>query len=248
MHYYQFHIADFTLHTTHLSLEEEAVYRRLLDYYYDTEKPIPKETNAVIRRLRLVNYAEIVSSVLAEFFVLQDDGWHNLRADFEIDAYHLKAETAKANGKKGGRPKKNNPAETQPVILANPAETGSKANQEPETINQEPETNITPTAKSKISPCPVEQIIQLYENRCTRLPRLRVIPDKTRNAISARWRQDSKFQSIEFWQGFFDYCNENRFLSGQAEPRPGGQKPFRADLNWIVKPESFANIINEKYA
>lgn len=141
MHYYQFHIADFTLHTTHLSLEEEAVYRRLLDYYYDTEKPIPKETNAVIRRLRLVNYAAIVESVLNEFFVCEADGWHNLRADFEIDTYHLKADTARVNGKKGGRPKKNNPAETGLVNLANPAETGSKANQEPVTINHKPLTS-----------------------------------------------------------------------------------------------------------
>jgi hypothetical protein len=99
-----------------------------------------------------------------------------------------------------------------------------------------------------ISPCPVEQIINLYQDHCTRLPRLRVIPDKTKNAISARWRQDGKFQSLDFWKGFFDYCNENKFLSGQSNPRPGSDKPFRADLNWLVKPEPFANIINEKYA
>lgn len=104
-----------------------------------------------------------------------------------------------------------------------------------------------PTSKSSISPCPVEQIIKLYQDRCSRLPNLRVIPDKTKSAISARWRQDSKFQSIDFWTGFFDYCNDNKFLSGQSNPRPGSNKPFRADLNWMVKPEPFANIINEKY-
>src|SRR5690606_40835627 len=59
VNYYQFHIADFTLHTVHLTLEEEGVYRRLLDYYYDTESPIPKKTERVIRRLRLSGYDEI---------------------------------------------------------------------------------------------------------------------------------------------------------------------------------------------
>ena len=53
MHYYPFNIADFNLHTAHLTLEEEAVYRRLIDFYYDTEQPIPVETQPVIRRLRL---------------------------------------------------------------------------------------------------------------------------------------------------------------------------------------------------
>lgn len=88
MNYYQFHIADWALHTSHLSLEEEAVYRRLLDYYYDTEAPIPRETKWVIRRLRLVPHKEIVLSILQEFFVLQDDGWHNLRADREIEKWN----------------------------------------------------------------------------------------------------------------------------------------------------------------
>lgn len=142
MHYYQFNISDFTLHTAHLTLEEEGVYRRLLDYYYDTESPIPKETNRVVRRLRLVNYEHIVDSILDEFFILEHDGWHNLRADIEIESYKNKAKTAQENGKKGGRPKKNSGIKTQSVILANPEKTGSKANQELETKNQEP--NIPP--------------------------------------------------------------------------------------------------------
>jgi len=143
MHYYQFHITDFAYHTSHLSLEEDAVYRRLLDFYYDSEAPIPKETQSVIRRLRLVNYEAIADRILQEFFVLTDDGWHNSRADKEIIAYHSKAEVARVNGKKGGRPKKNNDlgdSITQSVILANPDITQTKANQEPRTINQEPRT------------------------------------------------------------------------------------------------------------
>lgn len=144
MNYYQFHIADFALHTSHLSLEEEAVYRRLLDYYYDTEAPIPSETQPVIRRLRLNNHLDTVEQILAEFFVKEADGWHNLRADSEILAYNEKAERARENGKRGGRPKKNKqlqnekPRKTQPVNSGNLEKTGSKANQEPRTINQEP--------------------------------------------------------------------------------------------------------------
>src|SRR5690625_1330785 len=88
MNYYQFHIADWALHTAHLTLEEEGVYRRLLDHYYDTELPIPVETQPVIRRLRLRGYEETVALILEEFFTLEADGWHNRRADKEIDAYH----------------------------------------------------------------------------------------------------------------------------------------------------------------
>lgn len=150
MNYYQFHIADWALHTSHLTLEEEVVYRRLLDHYYDTESPIPEETNPVIRRLRLRGMEVIVSDILTEFFVLESDGWHNRRADREIAAYHQKAEQARSNGKRGGRPKKNNgigggdekpdgnQEKTDPVISGSENEPKPKANQEPRTINQEP--------------------------------------------------------------------------------------------------------------
>jgi hypothetical protein len=89
-----------------------------------------------------------VALILAEFFHLEDDGWHNNRADIEIEEYQSKAETARVNGKKGGRPKKNSGLKTQLVISGNPEETGLKANQEPLTINQEPLTNIKNTSQA----------------------------------------------------------------------------------------------------
>ncbi len=154
MHYYQFNISDWALHTSHLTLEEEGVYRRILDHYYDTEKPIPKETQPVIRRLRLVNHSVPFGLILAEFFHLEDDGWHNHRADIEIKEYLRKGDVARANGKRGGRPKKkpvttgaNNPEETQSVNLANPDVTQKEPdhkltkNYELGTINQELETS-----------------------------------------------------------------------------------------------------------
>lgn len=152
MNYYQFHISDWALHTSHLTLEEEAVYRRLLDFYYDTEAPIPKETQPVIRRLRLGSHAEIVGAILQEFFILEADGWHNNRADIEIAQYQANAARARANGKKGGRPKANQGLETQPVISGNPEETTSKANHKPLTINQEPETKNQKNISSQATP------------------------------------------------------------------------------------------------
>ena len=106
MHYYKFNIADWHLATSHLSLEEEAVYFKLINFYYDSEAAIPLETDSVIRRLRLGSVRKTVGIVLKEFFVLQDDGWHHLRCDDEISKYHHKAEVNQRIGKLGGRPKK----------------------------------------------------------------------------------------------------------------------------------------------
>jgi uncharacterized protein YdaU (DUF1376 family) len=117
MHYYNFNIGDYMKHTLHLTPEEDLAYRRLLDMYYDSESPIPNNIPLVSRRLRMD--AEIVESVLKEFFDLTDEGYRNYRADGEIADYHKYLAKQQANGKLGGRPKKSqrkptdNPSLTQ---------------------------------------------------------------------------------------------------------------------------------------
>lgn len=130
MYYYKFNIADWHLATSHLSLEEEVVYFKLVNFYYDSEQPIPLETQSVIRRLRLGSVKETVGIVLKEFFVLQDDGWHHLRCDDEISKYHHKAEVNQRIGKLGGRPKK-----TESVSVGLP-EITLTTNHKPITNNQ----------------------------------------------------------------------------------------------------------------
>lgn len=134
MNYYQNHIGDYRRDTAHLSLLEHGVYRQLLDWYYLNEKPIPKETQLVFRRLsaRTEEERKAVELVLSDFFTLSDDGYRHARCDKEIATYKQKADTARANGRLGGRPK------TQSVNLANQEETGSKANHKPLTNNHKP--------------------------------------------------------------------------------------------------------------
>ena len=136
VHYYKFNISDWHLATSHLSLEEEAIYFKLINFYYDSEQYIPLETQTVIRRLRLTNYSELFEQILHEFFTKSDDGWHHKRCDDEIAKYHAKAKVNKTVGKLGGRPKK-----TQTVSKNNPQETLTN-NQEPLTINHKPINTI----------------------------------------------------------------------------------------------------------
>jgi uncharacterized protein YdaU (DUF1376 family) len=104
MHFYKFHIGDYKSATAHLSNEEDLAYRRLLDMYYDTEKPIPLETDWVARRIRVG--IEVVTVVLQDMFSKTEAGYINERCDEEIEEYHRMADRARANGKAGGRPKK----------------------------------------------------------------------------------------------------------------------------------------------
>jgi uncharacterized protein YdaU (DUF1376 family) len=92
VNYYPFHIGDYLSATRHLSWEEDAAYRRLLDTYYTTEKPLPAELRAVCRLVLATTESqrEAVEIVLGEFFELTPDGWVNRRADAEIQSMREK--------------------------------------------------------------------------------------------------------------------------------------------------------------
>jgi len=143
MHYYQFNIGDYAKRTRHLSNTEDLAYRRLLDIYYLDESPLENNIKKLSRLIGLSSSSADIENILCDFFTLTDGHWTHSRADKEILSYHQKADAARENGKKGGRPKKPNPnpSITQSVNLANPEETQPKANHKPLTINQEPLNN-----------------------------------------------------------------------------------------------------------
>ena len=146
MNYYTFHSGDYLRDTSHLTLIEDAIYRRLIDWYYTKESPLPNDIKKISRLIRAVGDEDIVGVIVEEFFKLSENEWHQYRCDEEIAIYHGKAEKARENGKLGGRPKtkdkaNHNPEETESVILDNLEESESKANQEPRTKNHKPITN-----------------------------------------------------------------------------------------------------------
>jgi uncharacterized protein YdaU (DUF1376 family) len=95
MNFYPFHIGDYISHTSHLSDAEDLAYRRMIDLYYQNERPF-EDVEFVARRIK--STAAIVQLLLDEFFVFDDNAWHNKRADEEIAKYQAKSDSArKAN-------------------------------------------------------------------------------------------------------------------------------------------------------
>lgn len=149
MHYYQFNIGDYRRDTVHLTPVEHYIYRTLLDWMYLDECEIPKKTQSVLRRLGLGCEMEPnLNNVLSDFFIETETGWNHPRVFEEIESFHAKAAANRANGKKGGRPRKQGvsvsgkPKKTQSVISGNPEESERKGNQEPLTNNHKPITNL----------------------------------------------------------------------------------------------------------
>ena len=134
MHYYQFNIGDYVSHTRHLSPIEDIAYRRLLDAYYLSERPLNIGITSVARQIGLRDYEQEVKIVLEEFFKLSDDGWINGRADKEIAYFHSKIQQASKAGKASAERRSN--ARSTDVQPTN--------NQEPLTNNHKPKNTVAP--------------------------------------------------------------------------------------------------------
>jgi uncharacterized protein YdaU (DUF1376 family) len=120
---------------------EEAIYLRLVNFYYDNEKPIPLKTHLVLRKLRIADESETVDLILDEFFNKTKNGWTHKHCDKLIAEYQKMAERNKKNAKLGGRPKNNDLAKPSGKQDGNELKPSGIPNQELRTKNYKLETN-----------------------------------------------------------------------------------------------------------
>jgi uncharacterized protein YdaU (DUF1376 family) len=102
MNYYRRYVGDYLRDTSRLSVLEHGAYTLMLDYYYADESPLPAEKDELYLMVRAMTPADrkAVDKILRLYFTLEPDGYHQKRADHEIDV----SKKARANGKGGGRP------------------------------------------------------------------------------------------------------------------------------------------------
>lgn len=94
-------------------------------------------------------------------------------------------------------------------------------------------------SSASVATCPHQDIIALYHEMLPELPTVAVsrwANSSNAKALQARWREDKRHQSLDFWERFFNTVRTNSHWMGQS---PGG---WRADLRWLVKNENFNKV------
>jgi uncharacterized protein YdaU (DUF1376 family) len=235
MHWYPHHIGDYRSATAYLTNEQDLAYRRLLEMYYDTENPIPLETQSVSRRLRVG--ADALQLVLDDFFVRTESGWKHARCDQEIMQFNRKAEVARANGAKGGRrkslpAKQKNPAGyplvSQKEPIGNPEQTQTLANQQPTTNNQQKKLSFASWQSA-----PSAEVVRDWSamRKAKRAPVSQTVIDRLapeiNAAVAAGYTADDCLSLcvLRGWQGFkFQWLlNDNREENHATRQRPARQ-------------------------
>jgi hypothetical protein len=95
-------------------------------------------------------------------------------------------------------------------------------------------------ASDRVSACPHLQIIDIYHDALPELPCIvvsRWTGSKDAKALQARWREDSRHQSLDFWTRFFAVVRTNSFWMGQND------RGWSANLRWLVKRDNFDKVL-----
>lgn len=143
MNYYERHIGDYIRDTVSLSMVEDGAYNRLMDQYYQTERPLSLDKKMVYRLARATTTAErkAVDFVLDYFFDKEEDGYHQKRINAEIERYQEKQRKAKASANARWNKSERN-ANASKTHDASDMRTHSEGNahQAPSTKHQTPDT------------------------------------------------------------------------------------------------------------
>ena len=251
MNHYPHHIGDFNNATRHLTRVERSLYRDILELYYDTETPLNSDPVKIGRRVLAVSEEEkcALNLVLEEFFVLQDDGWHNTRCDAEIAKYQGQIEKASRAGKASAAKR-----------------YGKNLTPVERTFNQpEPEPEPEPIEIHSLSPlataCPHDKLIDLYAQHLPNLPQPRKslwLKSKNAPALRSRWKwvmtechesgarkgirlATTEEEGLEWFSKFFGYVNDSDFLTGRNGKFTG------CDLGWLMTLDNFSKTLQGNY-
>jgi len=164
MHYYQFNIKDYKAHTDHLSLMEDLAFRRMLDWVYLHEKPLPINPTEIAKRILMPTHSESIEFVLSEFFDLIEDGYVNRTATDNIDSFKAKSEKAT----KSANMRWNKKADANDMRT----HSESNANNKPLTTNNKQLT--INQLKEKITPVKLDySVLQMTSDQCSDVIRIR---------------------------------------------------------------------------
>lgn len=261
MYYYSLNIGDFALWTSGFDSESVGIFVQLLNRHLSTEKPIKTQWVSLGYRK---DEQEKALAILSTLWEETPDGWIFPPVVEIIQKYQQNASKNRANGQKGGRPRKNpNETQTKPSGLFLETQTEPKRNpNETLTNNQITNNQITNNREKKeVQEKPasrksddfreplIEKIVSLYSEITTGyFSQVRGLPDKRKRAVK-------KF--IDFYRKQVNAVDEAAFLSAVREyfcravrsPFLTGQneRGWRADFDFLMNENKALALLEGKY-
>jgi hypothetical protein len=87
---------------------------------------------------------------------------------------------------------------------------------------------------------PYQAIADLFNEMLPELPSVKVITDKRKKHLKARWHSSDKTSTLDWWKEFLGYIRHSDFLMGR-------KTDFQASFDWIINSANFVKIVEGNY-
>lgn len=156
----------------------------------------------------------------------------SMAIDRDKERYVKRCEANRENGRKGGRPKKNQTdieetEKTERLDLKPKKADKDKDKDKDMDKDMERDSNIN-----------YQQIADMYNDTCVSFPRLTKLSASRKKAIKARLNQ----YSVEDFRKLFTMAEESSFLKGQ------NGRDWSANFDWLIKDSNMAKVLDGNYA
>lgn len=204
------YISDYEKDTKALSLEEDCIYRRALDYLWQNPAGLPRDTVRLSRCLRLTEEeSKRLKWVLEEYLEIIGDKYKSERVNKEYEKALQRAEIARENGKKGGRPLNKEKPSGIPsgLAMANPDH------------NPRPNPDHNPEKSSSPSPTQyntnTSSVVNTYMSSCEKI-------DESKSGLKTNEKESEVF---DYWKEKLEHpksvLDKKRLIAIRARLKEG---------------------------
>lgn len=153
----------------------------------------------------------------------------SMAIDRDKERYVKRCEANRENGRKGGRPKKN--------------QTDIEETEKTERLDLKPKKADKDKERDKDrdkdrDSINYQQIADMYNETCVSFPHLTKLSDSRKKAIRARLNQ----YTLEDFKRLFTMAEESIFLKGQ------NNRNWSANFDWLIKDANMAKVLDGNYA
>ncbi len=177
------------------------------------------------------NEGQRIEEIDGGWAILNHPKYRKIRNAEERKAYHREYMRKKRAGKEGFvKSGVNNVKFCEPQLTQEEGEA-------------EEDKELAPTvlvdAATPASTCPHQKIVDSYHKHFPAGPMVKVITDKRKRAIKARWANGRN--GLDFWDAYFKHAAKSRFLVGNNE------RSWIADFDFFIRPDTATFMQEGKY-
>ena len=92
-----------------------------------------------------------------------------------------------------------------------------------------------------VTNCPHDEIVKLYMRILPELPGVKVITEERKRALRATWRSHKNFQTLEFWEMYFNQVKNIDWIMGRTGTT------YAIDFTYLVKQKNVLGIVEGKH-